>query len=393
MTSLGLYLHLPFCRQKCHYCDFASYAGKEDLIDAYIDTLICEIQALAESFCHPLSTIYFGGGTPTLLEPRHFEKILHAINRLRLTTNSLPLTAHGSRQIETTIEANPGTVDREKLTALHQLGINRISLGAQTFNNHRLKILGRIHAAKEIYAAVDAARSAGFGNLNLDLIFAIPGQTLAEWKDDLKQALSLNPEHISAYNLQIEDGSRFNVSREAGSRHIILNMESGQRSTLPPLPTEEEELAMYTYTIETLKVAGYHHYEISNFAKPEYECRHNINYWKNGNYLGVGAAASSHINGNRFDNPRTIEDYLKWVAAPGTKNKTAILLKPNHPDQGETIFMGLRLLDGLPKENFSGFKKIADQLIEEGLLKTTRHTYRLSRKGLYLANEVFRQFV
>jgi oxygen-independent coproporphyrinogen-3 oxidase len=301
------------------------------------------------------------------------------------------------------------------LRALHKLGINRISLGAQTFNATHLKTLGRIHDAKQIYAAVDAARAAGFKNINLDLIFAIPGQTVEEWKEDLRQALSVNPEHISAYSLQIEEGTPLweittnlrlqTTDRPPHPHNLQLNSQLTTHN--PQLITEDAESAMYEHTIETLLAAGYHHYEISNFAKPGFECRHNINYWKNGNYLGVGAAASSHISGNRFDNPRGIEEYLEWVKGIGyrgkekgskdkgqeTRDKLAALLKDSKPDRSETIFMGLRLLEGLEKENFAGFEKEIKELIAQKLLKQTSRRIKLTRKGLFLANVIFERFV
>ncbi|MFA4858064.1 MAG: radical SAM family heme chaperone HemW [Candidatus Margulisiibacteriota bacterium] len=365
----GLYIHLPFCKQKCNYCDFVSYAGKEELIDEYVDSLIAELQTLRTTFDTQLATIFFGGGTPTLLKPLHFEKILNAI-RAKYNENWAAVA-------EISVEANPGTVNTKNLRTLRKLGINRISLGAQTFNNHHLKTLGRIHNAKQIRQAMEAARIAGFNNINLDLIFALPGQTLDEWKADLKQALALKPEHLSLYNLQIEEGTKFQV----------------QRAKLPPLPTNETEAQMYAYAMKTLKAAGYHHYEISNFAKSGFECQHNITYWKNGNYLGVGAAASSHVSGNRFDNPRTIEEYLKWVKADGVKEKSEYLSRKNQPNQGETIFMGLRLLAGLEKEKFAGCEEAIKELTALGLLKQPSRRIKLTRKGLFLANEVFRRFV
>ncbi len=358
----ALYIHIPFCKQKCNYCDFVSYAGKEDLIDEYVEALIKEIQSSplsspsANSFPSPslmergvpseqretrdgVRSIYFGGGTPTLLEPRHFDKIVSTI------------ICHS----EISVEANPGTANRTKLKALRELGINRISIGAQSFNNHHLKTLGRIHAAEETFRFYDDARSVGFGNINLDLIFALPGQTLDEWKRDLQTAVDLEPEHLSCYCLE------------------------GKMAQL----AEEDELAMYEHTIETLTAAGFKHYEISNFARPEYKCQHNIVYWKNGNYLGIGAGAHSHINGKRWASPASIEEYLK--DAPHI----------THDDlpHTTTIFMGLRMLEGLPTESFQGFEKEVSELIENGLLMRENNHYKLSRKGLYLGNIVFEKFV
>lgn len=344
----SLYIHIPFCKKKCNYCDFVSYADKEDLVDEYVEALCQEIRlATLDS---GLETIYFGGGTPTLLEPRHFEKILNTVPR--------PTT-----HVEISIEANPGTADKAKLKDLRKLGINRLSIGAQTFNDEHLKVLGRIHNAKDIYRFYDDARSAGFDNINLDLIFALPNQTFDEWKTDLKIAINLEPNHLSTYNLQVEENTPFSNS----------NLQ---------LPNEDQELAMYEYAIETLPELGYKHYEISNFAQPGYECQHNINYWKNVNYLGIGAGAHSHVNGKRWANADNIKEYMSRTQ----RHETGDL-------QSETIFMGLRLLDGLSTDKFNGFEKEVTELIENGLLIQENNHYKLTRQGLYLANEVFEKFV
>ncbi len=358
MTSL--YVHLPFCKKKCNYCDFVSYAGKEDLIDEYVKTLTRHLQALPplpEGEGTRIKSIYFGGGTPTLLESRHFEKILETVPR-------------PSSHVEITIEANPGTADKAKLKALRKLGINRISIGAQSFNDQHLKTLGRIHNSKDIFKFYDDARSAGFENINLDLIFALPDQTLAEWKNDIKTAINLEPNHLSTYNLQIEEGTPL---------YLQLTTNNLQ------LPDEETELAMYEFAIETLVSAGFNHYEISNFAKSGFECKHNLNYWKNGNYIGIGAGAHSHVNGERWANPNSVEEYL--VPRPSS------IAPGQGPDQCETLFMGLRLLEGLPTNKFHGFEKELTELIESGLLTKQNSHVKLTRKGLYLANEVFEKFV
>ncbi|MFA5035434.1 MAG: radical SAM family heme chaperone HemW, partial [Candidatus Margulisiibacteriota bacterium] len=239
MAAPALYVHLPFCKQKCNYCDFVSYANKEGLIDAYVETLVQEIKLQLPALDAPLSTIFFGGGTPTLLEPKHYEKIFKSIESRTLSVE------HG----EITIEANPGTADRNKLKELRSLGINRLSIGIQSFHDHHLQTLGRIHSSSQALRFYEDARAVGFENINLDLIFALPNQTFEEWKKDLQQAIALNPEHLSAYSLQIEEGTPF-----AGQPGLKL-------------PTEDDALKMYEYTIEALWLTGYKHYEISNFAK------------------------------------------------------------------------------------------------------------------------------
>ncbi len=384
MTSL--YIHIPFCKKKCNYCDFVSYSGKEALIDEYVDALYQEISSLA---LRPssLETIYFGGGTPTLLEPRHFEKILN--------TSLVPRPP----SLEISIEANPGTADKAKLKELRKLGINRLSIGAQSFNDEHLKTLGRIHDSKDIFKFYDDARSAGFDNINLDLIFTLPDQTLEDWKKDIRAAIDLEPNHLSTYNLQVEEGTPLWEM----SKSQAPNPKQYQNPKFK-IPNEDEELAMYEHAIETLTSKGYHHYEISNFAKPGFECKHNINYWKNGSYIGVGVGAHSHVNGRRRANPDSVESYIGCgggyasVSCIGFVNRTTnetdnVLRYVTETDKRETIFMGLRLLKGLSVDKFQGFEKELAELIKSGLLMRENSHVKLTRKGLYLANEVFEKFV
>ncbi|OGC22919.1 hypothetical protein A2291_00165 [candidate division WOR-1 bacterium RIFOXYB2_FULL_42_35] len=365
---ISLYIHLPFCKKKCNYCDFVSYAGKEDLIDEYVESLCKEIKTAGPQ---DYQTIYFGGGTPTLLSPKHFDKVLKTLTHLHKTPPPLP-EGEGKKEndIEISIETNPGTADKAKLKVLRELGINRLSIGAQSFNNQHLKTLGRIHSAEDIIRFYNDARSAGFENINLDLIFALPGQTLAEWQADIQTALKLKPEHLSVYNLQIEEGTPFHL----------------KRSTLN-LPQEDLELAMYEDTIESLTSAGFKHYEISNFSKPGFECKHNLFYWRNGNYLGVGAGAHSHVDGQRWANPNSIENYIH-DPRPSPQDQSSPLIF-----RQETIFMGLRLLDGLEIEKFKGFEQEVADSIGDNLLTKDKDNYKLTRKGLYLANLVFERFV
>ena len=351
------------------------------------------------------STIFFGGGTPTLLEPKHFDKIIKNINSSFVIRNS-----------ELTIEANPGTADQAKLKALRSLGINRLSIGVQSFNDRHLQTLGRIHDAETAKRFYHDARDAGFDNINLDLIFALPGQTLDEWKQDLETALTLTtepPNHLSTYNLQIEEGTPFWERAKKPSSADVKVAPFSQREKGPhskgkaitplplgeggqvkrqrgegfSLPSEDEELAMYEYAIEELTAHGYKHYEISNFAKPGYECQHNLTYWRNENYIGIGAGAHSHVNGRRWSNPNCVEEYVH-NARRTTPDETHFA-----PDQRETIFLGLRLLDGLAKEHFAGFEREVSELMADGLLRETNTNYKLTRKGLYLGNLVFAKFV
>jgi len=328
----SLYIHIPFCKRKCNYCDFHSFAGREDEIDAYVEKLVQEIGNVETQNFVSLQTIYIGGGTPTLLSVKHFERILKAI---------MPNEECRMPNLEITTEANPGTVSLPYLKELRRLGINRLSLGAQSFNDKHLKTLGRIHTAQEIYQAVEDARTAGFDNINLDLIYALPDQTLDDLKSDIKEALSLNPEHLSVYNLQIEENTPL----------------YGQLSSCPT--DEDLEADMYEHLIDTLTANGYEHYEISNFAKPGFRCQHNVNYWKNGNWIGIGDGAKS-----------------------------------NEDKEGKnTLFLGLRMLEGLPTEKFAGYEKEVAELRKDGLLAEENGNYKLTRKGLFLANLVFEKFV
>jgi len=387
----GLYIHIPFCKKKCAYCDFVSYANKETLIDSYVEALVNEIKASPLLFPSPskmersgtsessdgVRSIYFGGGTPTLLTPPHFEKILNVL-----------ITDYGSRvtDYEISVEANPGTADKAKLKALRQLGINRLSIGMQSFNDKHLKTHGRIHDGRTAIRFYEDARAAGFDNINLDLIFALPGQTLEEWKSDLQTAIDLKPEHISAYNLIIEEGTplwHLTHPNLQITDYGLRVTDHGLRIT-----SEDEEAAMYEHTIATLTAESYKQYEISNFSRPGYECHHNINYWKMGNWLGIGAAAHSHVDGKIWANPNCIEEYI-MDAGRRQPDKTGTPAD----EKREAIFMGLRLLDGLPEEKFTGFENELNGLIAEGLLERSGGNIRLTRKGLMLGNLVFEKFI
>jgi len=407
------------------------------MIDAYVEALTREIETsplsppAADSFPSSLKmerggtnevsdgarTVFFGGGTPTLLEPRHFDKIISTL----ISHSSLDIS-----HLEISIEANPGTADKAKLKALRELGINRLSIGAQSFNPRHLKTLGRIHNPEDIKRIFADARSVGFENINLDLMFALPDQTFEEWKNDLQTAIDLGPNHLSTYNLQIEENTPLWDKVKEPSPDTFKTLTLSQRERVLPfahnspqrdsfslwekgeslasadegfnLPDEETELAMYEYTIEALIAAGYQHYEISNFARPGYECRHNINYWKNGNYIGVGAGAHSHINGQRWSNPNCIEEYIRQASGE-TRNEMRDALRGTDDvshiatAQRETLFLGLRLLDGIPTGKFNGFEKEVSGLINDGMLEEKDGNYRLTRKGLYLGNLVFEKFV
>lgn len=410
ILTTSLYIHIPFCKKKCSYCDFISYAGKEDQIDGYVESLIKEIHCW-DLGSKDLGSIYFGGGTPSLLKPKHFEKILKTLTLCPSPSGrgTSELIEDKVREKEITIEANPGTVSYKYLKELRALGINRISIGIQSFNDKHLKILGRIHNSSEAKRAVEDARKAGFENINIDLIFAIPGQTLEGWKEDLQKAVGLGLQHISAYNLILEEGTPFWYSiyphpiginqkdaaslpsptgRGIGSTHQFITRNQGEGLALL---SEDLEADMFEYTIDFLKANGYKHYEISNFAKPGFECKHNINYWKMGNWIGIGCAAHSHVDGKIWANVEGIEQYIEnsfFCQTTKPNNNTRIKTSTQ-----ETIFMGLRLLDGIPTSKFKGFEKQVADLKSQGLIEESGVNIRLTHRGLMLGNLVFEQFV
>lgn len=375
MTSAySLYVHIPFCKKKCAYCDFPSYDGRDELIPQYLDALNFELEYYYSLYKRPaVRTIYVGGGTPTLLADEQLSTLFTTIK------NDFDI----ENGAEITIEANPGTITREKLKTLINAGVNRLSLGAQTFNNSHLKKIGRIHNDREIIDAFNMAREAGFENINLDLIFALPGESMKDWQESLAKAIKLNPEHISTYNLQLEEGTPLHAEKLKGGLK---------------LPDEGTELEMYKYAIKYLEDNGYSHYEISNFAKPGRECRHNLIYWTMQNYIGAGAGAHSFIDNARTANSPSLEKYLtKDMAAIKTEHRNT-----KKESMQEMIFLGLRLIQGFNIGDFTNrfgismreiYKKELAELIDEGLIELNGKNIRLTENGLFLANEVFKRFL
>jgi len=379
MSDYTLYVHVPFCEKKCHYCDFTSYAGLNHLASPYVTALLNEIKAFGQSLDSPrLKSVYFGGGTPSILPLRAVDEIMGRV------AESFSL----DQDAEVSMEVNPGTVNISKLLSYRKSGINRLSVGAQSFNDAILRTLGRIHTSSQISYTVKSARSAGFRNINLDLMFALPGQDLIEWGNSLKRAVSLNPEHISTYNLVIEEGTPFH-----------------DRKPSLPLPTEDEECLMYQDAIETLTASGFEHYEISNFARSGYRCRNNMTYWNNEEYIGAGAGATSYINMSRFSNTRSVEEYIKSWSAPhpeNLKNKYEKGLRTAEQELSETMFLSLRLVGGIDliklKNRYGGalisrYNDTVKELADDGLVELSGSKLKLTRRGLFLANEVFEKFV
>lgn len=319
----GLYLHIPFCRRKCLYCDFCSHAGcGADIVDAYVGRLCAELALRAPALAkYTFDTVYFGGGTPTLLSPAHFSCLLDSVrSHYTLTPDA-----------EITTECNPATVDGHGLLALRQAGINRLSIGLQSANDGELQALGRIHTAADAFATVRAAREAGFDNLSLDLMYGIPSQTRDSFRRTLDAVLSLSPEHISAYSLILEEGTPFWDARES-----------------LPLPDEDAVCDMAAEALSTLRAAGYERYEISNFARAGYESRHNLHYWRMDDYLGVGIAAHSLVDGVRYQNRPDLAAYLN---GEDVREGEEILTESAARD--EAVMLGLRLSEGIDKRAFA----------------------------------------
>lgn len=376
--ELGLYLHLPFCISKCPYCDFNSYQLKEDnQISSYISALYQEITTYSKKLKKSnIKTIYLGGGTPTILSGVQIYNILEFC-KSKFTID---------KDAEITIEANPGTLDGEKIKLLIESGINRLSLGAQSFNNLFLKKLGRIHNTQDIIDSYYLARKEGFNNINIDIMFALPEQTTEDLQVTLKKAVSLKPDHLSLYNLTIKPGTEYYEKHKRGKLK---------------LPTEDEEFDMYNWAIKFLEESGFEHYEISNFARPYKRSMHNLIYWQNKPYLGIGAGAYSFIKGYRYMNYESPARYVKEMMSgklPVDNGEKLSLRKR----MIETIILGLRTKDGVGYKKFKTrfgvnlndiFFKQVNKLVNLALLEKGDCKIKLTKKGIFLANTVFREFV
>ncbi len=380
---LSLYIHIPFCEVKCGYCDFFSVArGYEDfdLQEAYVEALLREIRERAPEFAgRPIRSIFFGGGTPSLLDPRLIEKILKEL-RVHFTWGP---------EVETTLETNPKTVSETKLKDFRSLGINRLSIGVQSFQDRFLKSLGRIHSGEEAIRTVADARRAGFENINCDLIFALPQQTFEDWESDLRRAIALGTPHISAYHLTIETATPFAALHQKGQL---------------ALPEEDVGVRMLTWTRETLAAAGLDAYEISNFSKPGSECRHNQNYWRYGEYLGLGAGAAGcvRVSGRedvfavRRHNIKNLKRYLEGDFLDfddKLDRRTAM---------AEYAMLGIRTREGIDLKNFEKifgetFEKVFGGPIQKALngkqVVWDNERLRLSRAGLLWADGVAEGFL
>lgn len=381
MKELELYLHIPFCVKKCNYCDFLSALAGEETRAAYVDALLEEIRGFDEPEDYEVVTVFFGGGTPSILPGQAIFRIMEAL-REKFSFR---------KGAEITLEANPGTVDKEKLSFYKKAGINRLSFGLQSADAEELKKLGRIHTWEKFLESFQLAREAGFSNINVDLMSALPGQTKESWEKTLRQVLALQPEHISAYSLIIEEGTPFYQLYEKD----VERRDAGEEPEL--IPSEEEERAMYEATGRILKEQGYLHYEISNYAKPGCECRHNLGYWQRRDYLGFGLGASTLLNPVRYKNTEDLEAYL---GGDFSKKEFFVLTKDNQIE--ETMFLGLRVLEGVSKEHFREqfscelrvvYRKEMEKLEQEGLLEEEGDFVRLTSRGIDLSNPVLAEFL
>lgn len=376
---ISLYLHIPFCVKKCHYCDFLSFSGCSLSRQAeYVDAMIQEIHAYREAAeDYEVKTIFLGGGTPSLLEKELVERLFH---ELYSVWRAAPET-------EITIEANPGTLSREKLIGYHMIGINRLSLGLQSTIAQELATIGRIHNYEQFLANYYLAREAGFDNINIDIMSALPGQTLISYGKTLERILKLQPEHISSYSLILEEGTDFWENAEI------------ERA----LPSEQTERIMYHYTKKCLQNAGYERYEISNYAKPGYACLHNQVYWTGGEYLGLGLGAASYWKGARFSNTPDMEEYMENCGrARITENRKEIVTATQKSRMEEYMFLGLRMIRGVSIREFERrfgipmnriYGTVIRSYIGQGLLKIEQDRLMLTERGIDVSNSVMADFL
>ena len=370
-TASSVYIHIPFCATKCYYCAFNTYTFHKEAAKAYLTALRTEMGLYAPE-TDPLHTVFIGGGTPSILSVDALAQFLADIHQHFQTT---PDT-------EITVECNPGTVDSEKLKVMRHNGVNRLSFGLQAMQDETLKQLGRIHTVAEFRQSYRLAREEGFENINIDLIFALPEQTMEAWHHTLNETISLEPNHISAYNLVMEETTPFYEWWQAGELH---------------LPTEDTEADMFQYTIDTLSAHGYVHYEICNFAKPDHFARHNLVYWNNQPCIGLGVGACGYVNGMRYTNIRGIAPYINKLSQhhkpiADTERMTG------HAEKAETLMLALRKREGISLDAYRdrfdeeievAFGNILKKWIDMELLERTATHLCLTPRGLFLANEVF----
>ncbi len=376
LPELGIYIHIPFCKQKCTYCDFISFPNQEEKQEKYTQKLLEEIEQNKELISkYQVTTLYIGGGTPSYIESKNIVQIINTIQKN---------IKEKIEEMEVTIEVNPGTVTKQKLNDYKKCGINRLSIGLQTTNDELLKTIGRIHNYKEFLNTYQLAREVGFENINVDLMIGLPNQTIKDIKESLKKVIDLKPEHISIYSLIVEPNTPMEKMIE--EKTLIL-------------PTEEEERKQYHYVKNQLELHGYEHYEISNFAIPKKQAKHNLNCWEQKEYIGVGVAAHSYINKKRYSNTENLEEYLKGNIE---QTKTIHEIQEIEEQKKEYMLLGLRKLQGVQiikfKEKFGEnplfiFRKEIEKLVKQGLIEIDLDNILLTPKGLDFANLVWEEFV
>jgi oxygen-independent coproporphyrinogen-3 oxidase len=372
------YLHIPFCEQICHYCDFNKVFLKNQPVDEYLDSMQMEMRnTLLKYPADSLETIFIGGGTPTALNEKQMEKLLKAINEEFKPLPSLH---------EFAVEANPGDLSYEKLKVMRDLGVNRLSFGVQTFNDGLLEKIGRTHRSADVMKSIELAKKAGFDNISIDLMYGLPGQTISDFKDSLKIGFGLDVQHYSSYSLIVEP------------KTVFYNLMSKGRLTLPP---QEEEAIMYEYLMEVMEQHGFHQYEISNFALPGYESRHNLTYWNNDEYYGIGAGAHSYTGNIRRANAGPLKKYMQLIEETGFPYQNEHQVTEAEKME-EELFLGLRKSDGVSKKKFDDkfgmplskvFGLQIQEQTEKGLLNDLQDSISLTHKGKLLGNEVFQAFL
>ena len=388
VKNVGLYIHIPFCKKKCEYCDFVSYAGKESLVDSYMKWLKYEIKEVGEGNrldyedgldkAINVETIYIGGGTPSVISANYIEEIMEVIKS----------NYNISENAEITIEVNPGTIDEDKLEKYRKSGINRLSIGLQATQDRLLEKIGRIHTFNEFINTYSAARVVGFKNINVDLMLGLPKQSIEDLEESLDKVIELNPEHISVYSLIIEEGTPFYKKVEEGKLD---------------LPSDEIERKMYWMVKAKLEEAGYNHYEISNYAKKGFESKHNVSCWNQGEYIGFGVAAHSYTNDVRYSNIDNIEKYIENFEKNSEIDNFVFHEKLNlESKMKEFMLLGLRKIAGVNISDFKNkfgqnpiflYRRELEKLTNEGLLEIDGNKIILSNKGLDLANLVWEEFV
>ena len=374
-NQIGIYVHIPFCKQKCYYCDFVSYCNKNDLIEKYIQAVKKEIQL--QEIRTEINTIYIGGGTPSYIEAKYIKEILEEIKAKNV-----------SKEAEITIEVNPGTVTLEKLKEYKNCGINRLSIGLQSTQDNLLKMIGRIHNFEQFLETYKMARKVGFKNINVDLMLGLPGQKISDLKESLEKVLELEPEHISVYSLIVEENTP--IASKIEKNELIL-------------PEEETERNMYWYVKNTLELNGFHHYEISNFAKKGFESKHNLNCWNQQEYIAFGVAAHSYVDNVRYSNTESLEKYIENIDLGIPENNRTIHEVQNEDDKKkEYMLLGLRKIDGVKISEFKNlfgenpiylYRNELDKLSKQGLVEVDKDIVKLTNKGIDLANLVWEEFV